>query len=89
MLVLIDHCEYWLPTLGELAASCLEELAPTPYFRHLHDRNVMVCPGKRKIYNVQGGYSEDLLYDLSQHGKPPRKFDSTFELKSSDEKPLT
>ena len=68
-------------------AFCSEELAPTAYFRHLHDTNGLVCPGKRKRCNVQADVFEDDLShdDLSPHVKSPRGLDSTFEVESSDE----
>ena len=68
-------------------AFCSEELAPTAYFRHLHDRSGTVCPGKRRRCNVEVDVSEDDLShdDLSQHVKLPRALDSTFELTSDEE----
>ena len=70
-------------TKRRICTFCTEELAPTAYFRHLHNRNGTVCPGKRKRCTT----NEDVVCesDLSFDVKSPRTLDSTFEIESSDE----
>ena len=61
---------------------CSEELAPTAFYRHLHDRTRTICHGKRKKIdaNTSDGESECL-----PHLGSPRATDSTFDLESDDE----
>ena len=63
-------------------AFCSQELAPTAFYRHLHDKTGTVCPGKRKR---DGLLSDDDGSESEGQSciKSPRTLDSTFELGSN------
>ena len=62
---------------------CDEELAPTAFYRHLHDRTSTVCTGKRRRIDFSGDELSESEHPL--HMNSPRALDSTFDLESSDE----
>lgn len=65
---------------GRVCAFCSEELAPTAFYRHLHDKTGTVCPGKRKRDDLSDGDASESERQLCV--KSQRALDSTFKLES-------
>ena len=59
------------------------KLAPTAFFKHVHDRTGTVCPGQRKRGDLNDAEMSETDHPLDV--KSPKALDSTFQLESSDE----
>ena len=64
-----------------ICSFCAEELAPTSYYRHLHDRFGHVCPDKRQCVGLCDKESKEDVVSINS----PKNFDSSFDVATSDE----
>ena len=74
----------------KVCSFCCQELGRTTYYRHLSDKNGIVCPG-RKRRREDSVDSEDVLSvdETATMEDSPDQLDSTFNLDSSGESDLS